>query len=84
MPVVTRSHFRPGAAELLERLAAEGFRPGVPAHLSAAAQQADAEACAETRCPGCRARGPDYQPFHQGRRYRAVVSCPHCGWAEEL
>jgi hypothetical protein len=72
-------------ADLVATLAAEGFFPGVPRHLSLAARSADQDLCRRLRCPCCRQQGLAYRPFINGKgRYRVVAGCPACMAAEEV
>ncbi|HEX5270543.1 MAG TPA: hypothetical protein VFW33_08665 [Gemmataceae bacterium] len=72
-------------SELVATLAAEGYRPGIPAGLPLLARAADQELCRRMRCPACRHRGMAYRPFvSAGGRYRVVAGCPACQCAEEV
>jgi hypothetical protein len=80
-----RRHFKAATLdELAEALRGEGYQPGTPPQLSRPARVTDADACRAMRCPGCRHKGMDYHPFHNGRHYRALAACPVCDTAEEV
>jgi hypothetical protein len=72
------------ARDLACRFRRDGFRPGIPPGVSAAAVRIDRETCARARCPDCDRRGLEYRPFTDGRGYRVVAACRRCGAAEEF
>jgi hypothetical protein len=71
-------------ADLTAALALEGFTPGTPPGLAAAARAVDEACAAEYECFRCGRLACEYRPFHRGRRYRAFARCVACGWAEEF
>jgi hypothetical protein len=71
-------------AVLAGRLAENGFRPGLPAHVTPEAQAIDQATAGRIRCPGCRRRGLAFQPYCLGPRYRALGQCKACGTGMEL
>jgi hypothetical protein len=75
---------KPAAPPLLHQLAADGFLPGPPAHLSAWSQRIDARICKRMVCPTCHVRGLEYHPHHRGIHYRVAAVCGRCGTAEEV
>jgi hypothetical protein len=72
----------PATAEALRSLfRAEGFRPGVPAHLPAEALAVDLNCFRRMRCPQCR-KSVAVRPWTDGARHRLLCSC-RCGYATE-
>jgi hypothetical protein len=72
-------------SDLTARLAREGYKPGKPAHVGAAAYAADRAAARETTCPCC---GLPLQcrAYRQpgGRGYRCLAACRRCHGAFEF
>jgi hypothetical protein len=71
--------------DLIAALTREGYKPGKPAHVGAAALAADRAAAWETPCPRC-GRPLDCRPYRQpgGRGYRCLAVCPRCNGAFEF
>jgi hypothetical protein len=72
------------AEALQQDLAAQGFTPGAPRHITAQSQAIDQRACRRLVCPACRKRGSAYHPWTDGRSYRCLAVCQACGHAEEM
>ena len=74
----------PWAHHLAAALEQLGYEPGKPAHVTAETLGVDARSCARRRCGRCRRRGLDFLPYHRGRSYKVVASCPDCLNTEEV
>ena len=73
---------------LADRLEAEGFQIGRPAHVSPECIACDRETAAETTCDQCGHVGLEFLPFRPRSRtdrdYRAMAWCCCCDAAFEL
>lgn len=58
----------------------QGFRPGVPPHVSPYTEEADSVLVSRSRCPACRQRGRRFRPFHRPgtKDYEGLAVCK-CG-----
>jgi hypothetical protein len=69
---------------LQAELSAEGYRPGPPAHLSAAALEIDRQVAREAICDSCDHASLICEPWHNGGSYRCLAVCPQCLTAFEF
>ena len=72
--------------ELIEKMAEEGYIPGIPGSMETANHAVEFELCANSICGNCGHEGLEYVPFvdHVSQEFRAFSFCPNCGNAEEL
>jgi hypothetical protein len=61
-----------------------GYRLGPPAGVAEEALAVDREVAAGEACPRCTHPGLDFTPYHRGRSYRGVATCPACEYSLEL
>jgi hypothetical protein len=71
---------------LAELYRQDGYRPGLPRHVSREAVQIDRDVLAAEVCPFCGQAGLALVPYHHpgGRGYRILAHCPGCGAASEM
>jgi len=69
---------------LADRLQAEGWAPGPPAHVAPASVLIDARLARDLDCAGCGHAGHAFAAFHQDGAYRGVATCYHCGAETEV
>jgi hypothetical protein len=74
----------PTSTTLTAALALEGFAPGTPPGLPAAARRIDAQCAAAYECSRCGRPACEYRPYHRGPSYRAFAVCTACGGFEEF
>jgi hypothetical protein len=60
-----------------------GFTPGAPLHIPPAVVAGDCRAYSRLKCPRCGKR-MQFNPWRNGRQYRAVCVCQHCQAATEV
>jgi hypothetical protein len=72
------------AQALQEQLEQKGFRPGCPRHIPPPVQAIDRRVCRRLICPACRRRRCSWKPFTDGRTYRILAACHHCGAGVEM
>jgi len=69
------------------RLLAQGWRPGLPAHIDADTFAIDARVAKQLVCPGCHKRKMEAVPLKRGAKgYSVLAVCqtPGCGESEVL
>jgi hypothetical protein len=69
---------------LATALTEDGYRPGAPAHVRKDCLAIDKEVCRGAECEECGQIGLKFHPWHCGRSYRAVATCPCCGHSFEF
>jgi hypothetical protein len=69
---------------LSEALAALGYRPGTPPHVTPSSAAIDRRACCRLACPECEAVGLDYRPFYRDSSYRVLACCRVCQFQGEV
>jgi hypothetical protein len=75
----------PAIAALGPVLAAEGFRPSAPDHVTSWTLGIDAQIAATSRCERCRQRGLILMPWHNDRGvYWALARCCRCNHEVEM
>ena len=80
-------HVSVALAALVRRLAAAGYRPGIPAARPAAVAAVDEFCAAEWPCPTCRRPGRRLHTFTHltdPTAWRSVALCRSCGTGEDL
>ena len=72
---------------LRARLAAQGYQPGLPEHITAQTVAIDRQLVQRSRCQGCKKRGRlSFNPFRHASepRYKIVAVCGECGHSTEF
>jgi hypothetical protein len=65
--------------DILEaELRAEGYHPGAPAGLPAAAAEIDRSVAREASCDSCGHAGLYCSAWHKCGSYRCIAACPQC------
>ena len=76
--------FIAGPDDPVANLTSAGWEAGLPATVSAATAQVDADSAALMKCPTCRKRGLTFTPMHRGTAYIGIAQCVRCGFAEQV
>jgi hypothetical protein len=76
--------FIAGPDDPVANLTSAGWEAGLPATVSAATAQVDADSAALMKCPTCRKRGLTFTPMRRGTAYIGIAQCVRCGFAEQV